>query len=100
MRALLPALFLLALSTPALAQPDDPSSLTLKAPPKQAHVIIDGAAWRCSGDSCVAAGGDSQRPLRACRRVVAELGPVSAFTWQGQALSAEDIAACNTAARK
>ena len=100
MRPLLSLAFALALSTPALAQPDDPSSLTLRSTPKTAHVIIDGAAWRCSGDTCRATGGESQRPLRACRRVVAELGAVTAFTWQGQALSADDIAQCNTAAKR
>ncbi len=100
MRAFLLLAFVFAISTPAFAQPEDPSSLTLKAAPKQSHVIIDGAAWRCAGDTCTANGGESQRPLRACKRVVAELGQVSAFTWQGQALSAGDLNACNASARK
>jgi hypothetical protein len=89
-----------ALAAPALAQ-TPASSLTFKDPrPGPASTIIDGAVWRCSPSGCTANGGDSQRPLRACRRVVTQLGQVSAFTWQGQALSAADVADCNTAARK
>jgi hypothetical protein len=32
---------------------------------------------------------------RACRRVVARFGPVTEFSWKGETLSAEQLAACN-----
>lgn len=59
------------------------------------RVIIDGASWSCEGEACVATGGSAQPATRACRRVVARFGKVSAFSYKGQELSAEQIAACN-----
>ena len=78
------------------------SSLTLQsAAGAPAHVIIDGAAWVCQGGVCTAApGGMDQPAARACRRVVLQLGPVSDFTWQGQSLTPQQVAACNSAAGK
>lgn len=59
------------------------------------RTIIDGAAWRCEGSTCTANGGANQTATRACRRVVARFGGVSAFTYKGVTLSNEEIAACN-----
>ncbi|QTC92022.1 CC_3452 family protein [Brevundimonas goettingensis] len=97
MRALVLAAALFA-AAPALA--DTPAtSLTLadasKAP--AATLIIDGASWRCDGASCTATGGANQPAPRACRRVVARVGQVSAFSYKGVALSAEQLATCNAA---
>ena len=95
MRALLVAAAVLV-AAPAFA--DAPvSSATLadasKAPAER--TIIDGAAWRCEGAACTASGGANQPATRACRRVVARFGQVTAFTYKGVALTAEQIAACN-----
>jgi hypothetical protein len=93
------ALSLSLFAAPALAQPVG-TSLTLKDASKApAQVIIDSAFWRCSAGICMASGGASQPALRACKRVVAQLGPVTAFTWQGKTLSDSDLAACNAAAK-
>ena len=63
-------------------------------------VIIDGASWRCGEDKvCVATGRVAEQPAtRACRRVVARVGALASFTWQGRALTADQLATCNTAA--
>lgn len=83
----------------AIAQAPVNTSLTLAsaagAPNK---VIIDGAVWKCANGVCIASGGKSQSAERACRRVVSRLGAVSAFSWQGETLSDEAVAACNAAA--
>jgi hypothetical protein len=97
MRAFVLAAALFA-AAPALA--DAPAtSLTLadaaKAP--TATLIIDGASWRCDGASCTASGGANQPAPRACRRVVARVGQVSAFSYKGVALTAEQLATCNAA---
>ncbi|GAA0623499.1 hypothetical protein GCM10009422_19470 [Brevundimonas kwangchunensis] len=95
MRALIVAATLLV-AAPAFAQ-SAASSATLvdasRAP--AARTIIDGANWRCEGTSCTANGGANQTATRACRRVVARFGAVSAFTYKGVALSAEELTACN-----
>ncbi len=59
------------------------------------QILIDGETWRCEGDACVATGGSNQPAARACRRVAARLGAVSAFTYKGVSLSDQQIAACN-----
>jgi hypothetical protein len=95
MRALIVAAALFA-AAPALAQSNASSAVLVDASKAPAgRTIIDGAAWRCEGASCTATGGSSQTPVRACRRVVARFGQVSAFTYKGVALSAEELAACN-----
>lgn len=96
MRALLIAAALFA-AAPALAQSPAATSAVLvdaaRAP--AGSTIIDGAAWRCEGATCTASGGANQPATRACRRIVARLGPVSSFSYKGVALTAEQIAACN-----
>jgi hypothetical protein len=96
MRALLIAAALFAAS-PALAQAPAPTSavLTDAARAPAVATIIDGASWRCEGATCTASGGANQPATRACRRVVARLGPVSSFSYKGVALTAGQIAACN-----
>ena len=95
MRALIAAATLL-IAAPAFAQSTASSAtLTDAARAPAGRTIIDGAAWRCEGATCTANGGANQTAARACRRVVARFGAVSAFTYKGVALSAEELAACN-----
>ena len=98
MRTLLIAA-ILAVATPTLATPvqTPATSATLAdaASAPSGRVIVDGATWRCEGTTCTATGGANQPATRACRRVVARLGEVTAFSWKGTALSAEELAACN-----
>lgn len=96
MRVLIIAAALFA-AFPALAQAPGATSavLTDAARAPTAVTIIDGASWRCEGATCTANGGANQPATRACRRVVARMGPVSSFSYKGVALSAEQIASCN-----
>jgi len=86
-----------ALATGAFAA--EGAVLKLKAPAKVASLIQDGAAWRCNGDACTAAQVKSLPIGRACRKIAAELGAVTAFTYRGSALDEAGIADCNTAAK-
>ncbi|NBB50924.1 hypothetical protein GVN24_21820 [Rhizobium sp. CRIBSB] len=96
MRALLIASALLVAAPAFAVAPDGASTATLvNADSAPARLIIDGATWTCAGAECSASGGANQPAQRACRRVVARLGDVSAFTWKGTALTAEQITACN-----
>lgn len=95
MRALLIAAALFV-AAPAVAEAPASSAVLADASRAPASAtIIDGASWRCTGGSCTASGGANQPAPRACRRVVARFGAVSAFSYKGVALSAEQIAACN-----
>ena len=95
MRALLIAAAMLV-AAPAVAQTPASSAVLAdasKAP--AARIIIDGAAWRCEGATCTANGGANQPASRACRRVVARFGAVTAFSYKGVDLTSEQLAACN-----
>ena len=95
MRALLIAAALFA-AAPALAQTPAPTSLTLAQPTAApSRVIVDGTTWICEGTTCTASGGANQPATRACRRVVQRLGKVTAFSYRGTTLSAEQLATCN-----
>jgi len=96
MRALLVAAALFAVAAPVSAQSPTSSAVLVNASSAPAgRLIVDGATWRCDGTACTATGGASQPVARACRRVVARIGPVSAFSYKGVALTAEQLAACN-----
>jgi len=95
MRALLIAAALFV-AAPAFAQPPVSSAvLTDAARAPAGRTIIDGATWRCDGGACTATGGANQPAARACRRVVARFGAVSAFAYKGVALTAAELATCN-----
>ena len=95
MRALLIAAALFV-AAPALAQAPASSAVLADAAKAPAdRTIIDGATWRCEGATCTATGGANQPATRACRRVVARFGQVTAFTYKGVDLTAEQVAACN-----
>lgn len=86
----------LALAAPAVAQtPSNALTLADASVAPVGRTIVDGAAWTCEGATCTATGGANQPASRACRRVVARVGKVTAFTWKGQALTAEQLATCN-----
>ena len=96
MRALLIAAALFV-AAPAVAQAPTATSLTLvdaASAPARA-TIIDGARWSCEGASCTASGGTPHPATRACRRVVQKVGPVTAFSYKGVELSADELAVCN-----
>lgn len=91
--AIAAALFVAA---PAFADaPATRATLADAAKAPAGRTIIDGATWRCEGTECAATGGSAQPASRACRRVVARLGKVSAFAYKGTELSAEELAVCN-----
>lgn len=81
------------------AQPPSAAWLTLKAKTSRDHLMQDGNLWQCKLTVCKAAKVKTSDPAAACKAMAGQLGEVTAFSWQGTALSAEDLAACNTAAR-
>jgi hypothetical protein len=69
--------------------------LTLSAPAAKDHIVFDGAVWRCKAEVCQASQVKSLPPLRSCKRLARELGPVTSFGYRGVVLSADQLAACN-----
>ncbi len=70
---------------------------TLATAPDAPRAIAGSLVWNCSGTTCSAPRGTS-RPAIVCARLVRELGPVTAFVANGQALVGADLERCNAAA--
>ena len=69
--------------------------LTLSAPAAQDHIVFDGAVWRCQGDVCRSSQVKSLPPLRSCKRLARELGPITSFSYRGVTLEADQLAECS-----
>ena len=69
--------------------------LTLSEPTTRDHIIFDGTVWRCKADVCRATQVKSLPPLRSCKRLARELGPITSFSYRGVTLSEADLAQCN-----
>lgn len=89
----------LALAGAAGAAQPSAAWLTLKTKTSRDHVIQDGNVWQCKLTVCKAAKVKTTDAAAACKTLAGELGELTAFSWQGAALGAEDLAACNTAAK-
>lgn len=66
----------------------------LAAPAGQENTVAGGVVWRCAETSCTAprTGG---RPLRMCRELKRELGPIVSFEVAGVALASDELERCN-----
>ncbi len=63
-------------------------------PADEARVIAGGVLWRCEGTSCIAPE-NGKRPLRVCRDLNREVGKLSSFSINGEALAEDRLARCN-----
>lgn len=70
---------------------------TLAAPTEATRAIAGGVVWNCAGTDCTAPRGTS-RPGVMCARLVREVGAVSAFVANGEALDAAALERCNASA--
>lgn len=67
----------------------------LASPAEEGQTIAGGVLWRCNGTSCSAAQ-TGKRPLRVCRDLQRELGAVTKFEVNGEALDEDKLARCNS----
>ncbi len=77
----------------------DGADLTLSTPAKHADYIVDGAYWTCRDTQCHSASVPDRPLVYQCMHIVEQTGAVTALTYRGQALSADDLAKCNSRAR-
>ncbi|WP_165190237.1 CC_3452 family protein [Caulobacter soli] len=99
MRSLIIAVAALAATGgPAMAETQAQTGwLTLGAPITQDHLVFDGTLWRCQGDTCRSTQVKSLPPLRTCKRLARELGPITGFGYRGVTLTDAQLAQCNPA---
>jgi hypothetical protein len=79
-----------------------PSNAYYNAVPVSAPTVgksmIRGQVWTCDGQSCFAGQGES-RPAIICAVAARELGKLSAFTANGEALDPASLEKCNARAK-
>lgn len=88
----------IALAGSAGAAQPSAAWLTLKTKTSRDHLIQDGNVWQCKVTVCRAAKVKTTDAASACKSLSAQLGEVTAFSWQGTALSSEALATCNAKA--
>ena len=73
---------------------------TLAAPAEaQDTVVAASAVWTCTAETCVAELNRRTATVRTCKKVASEVGELVAFGSDGDSLSEEEIAECNSAAK-
>ena len=68
------------------------------AAPAAGKIIGKNISWSCAGDTCRGST-EASRPLVLCQDLAKRAGRLESFTADGQALSAEQLAKCNSAAK-
>lgn len=73
---------------------------TLETPMSKADDIVAAKAiWSCEGETCEAELSRKTATVKTCKKVAKEVGKLTAFAGEKNALSDADIEACNTAAK-
>ena len=87
----------------ASAAPPGATVATLQLPPPvPVHRVIDGRAWDCRDQACIAtaaSGAESQPVPRECNRAARELGPFAAYQTGSRTLTEAELAKCNSGAK-
>lgn len=69
-------------------------------PVSQKRVIAESVVWSCEGTVCRGELDRKAPSVRVCKKIVKEVGEVTALRNSKSELTAEQIAECNTAAKK
>lgn len=96
MRAL-PAIALSFIALPAMAAAAPLMNATTEAG-ADGRIITRGAAWNCTDGECKTAS-DASRPKVLCERLVKEVGALTSFSINGEAMDADALAKCNAKAK-
>lgn len=66
--------------------------------PATGKIIGKDISWTCSADSCRGST-EASRPVIICEDLAKRAGRIESFSADGQALTAEQLAKCNSAAK-
>ncbi|HET9399165.1 MAG TPA: hypothetical protein VFO45_10145 [Sphingomicrobium sp.] len=73
-------------------------SATPTAAPASGKIIGKDISWSCTGGTCRGST-EASRPVILCQDLAKHAGRIESFVADGNALSAEQLAKCNTAAK-
>lgn len=98
LRSIVAAAAFAAIAAPAFAS----NSYTFETvnPVSEKRIIAESVVWSCEGTKCTAELDRKKPTVRICKKIVKEVGEVTALRNTSSELTAEEIAECNTAAKK
>ena len=99
LRSSLIAAAALAFAAPALAATTFTATLETPVAEKE-QVVANKALWTCEGETCSAELRRKSVTVRACKRLAKEIGTLASFSNGEDQLNDEDLADCNTVAKK
>ncbi|MCK0098725.1 hypothetical protein MWU38_04980 [Qipengyuania sp. S6317L1] len=81
-------------AAPAMADNGPYYTAQLAQPAEDDRLVAGGVAWACKGTTCVANKGSS-RASRICRGLARDVGEITGFVANGEALAEDKLARCN-----
>ena len=98
LRSVLAAAAFAALAAPAFAS----NSYTFETanPVETKRVVAESVVWTCEGTKCSAELDRKAPTVRICKKIAKEVGELTALRNTKSELTAEQLAECNTAAKK
>ena len=98
LRSALTAAAFMAVAAPAFAS----NSYTFETvnPVSDKRIVAESVVWSCENTTCVAELDRKKPTVRICKKIVKEVGEISALRNSKTELSAEEIAECNLSAKK
>lgn len=98
LRSSIASCFAILIAMPALAGTNFTAKLA-EPVSESTEFIANKAIWSCEGETCAAELRRKTPTVRSCKKVAREIGKLAAFSSERGELGAEDLAACNTAAK-
>lgn len=98
LRSVLAAAAFAALAAPAFAS----NSYTFETanPVETKRVVAESVVWTCEGTKCSAELDRKAPTVRICKKIAKEVGELTSLRNTKSELTAEQLAECNTAAKK
>ncbi len=98
LRSALTAAAFMAVAAPAFAS----NSYTFETvnPVSDKRIVAESVVWSCENTTCVAELDRKKPTVRICKKIVKEVGELTALRNSKTQLSAEEIAECNLSAKK
>jgi hypothetical protein len=98
LRSLIASAAFAALAAPAFAS----NSYTFETanPVSDKRIVAESVVWSCEGTTCVAELDRKKPTVRICKKIVKEVGELTALRNTNSELTAEELIECNASAKK
>lgn len=98
LRSTIASCFAIMIAMPALAGTNFTAKLA-EPVAENTDFVANKAVWQCEGDTCAAELRRKSPTVRSCKEVAGEIGKLVSFSSERGELDADDLEACNKAAK-